>query len=128
MASQTQHIRFCTTRDRVRLAYAMTGEGPPFVRTATWLSHLEYEWQSPIRRDTLEVLSRYFSLLRYDQRGCGLSDWDVQNISFDAWVEDLDAVVRAAGLHRFPLDTTESRFFHSPEGVMTAFAISRDYP
>lgn len=100
MASEAQHIRFCTAGDGVRLAYTVTGEGPPFVRTANWLGHLEYEWQNPIRRPTLDILSRNFSLVRYDQRGCGLSDWNVQNISFEAWVEDLDTVVRAAGLHR----------------------------
>jgi pimeloyl-ACP methyl ester carboxylesterase/DNA-binding CsgD family transcriptional regulator len=103
MSSEAQHIRFCTTRDGVRLAYTVTGEGPPLVRAATWLSHLEYEWLNPIRRPTLDVLSRHFTLVRYDQRGCGLSDWNVKDISFAAWVDDLDAVVRAAGLHRFAL-------------------------
>lgn len=103
MASEAQHIRFCTARDGVRLAYAVGGEGPPLVRTATWLSHLEYEWQNPIRRPTREALSRHFSLVRYDQRGCGLSDWNVPDISFEAWVEDLDTVVRAAGLRQFAL-------------------------
>lgn len=103
MSSTKQHIQFCTGLDAARLAYAVTGDGPPLVRTATWVSHLEYEWQNVLRRPTLDVLSRHFSLLRYDQRGCGLSDWNVENISFEAWVDDLDTVVRAAGLHRFSL-------------------------
>jgi len=121
MASEAQHIRFCMTRDGVRLAYAVTGVGPPFVRTATWLGHLEYEWQNPIRRPTLDVLSRHFSLVRYDQRGCGLSDWNVQNISFEAWVEDLDMVVRAAGLHRFSL-------LGASQGCAIAIAYAARYP
>lgn len=121
MASEAQHIRFCTTRDDVSLAYAVTGEGPPFVRAATWLSHLEYEWQNPIRRPTLDVLSRHFTLVRYDQRGCGLSDWNVRKISFDAWVEDLDTVVRAAGLHRFAL-------LGGSQGCAIAIAYAARYP
>lgn len=121
MASAAQHIRFCTTGDGVRLAYAVTGEGPPLVRTATWLSHLEYEWLNPVRRPTLDVLSRHFSLVRYDQRGCGISDWNVQNISFEAWVEDLDTVVRAAGLHRFSL-------LGGSQGCAIAIAYAARYP
>jgi pimeloyl-ACP methyl ester carboxylesterase/DNA-binding CsgD family transcriptional regulator len=89
--------------DGVRLAYALTGSGPPLVRTATWVGHLEYEWQNIVRRPTLDVLARHYTLLRYDQRGCGLSDWEVGTISFDAWVEDLDTIVRAASLRRFAL-------------------------
>lgn len=103
MASEAQHIRFCTTRDGVRLAYTVTGKGTPLVRISTWLSHLEYEWTNPIRRPMLDVLSRHFRLIRYDQRGCGLSDWNVQNISFDAWVEDLNTVIEATGIPRVVL-------------------------
>jgi pimeloyl-ACP methyl ester carboxylesterase/DNA-binding CsgD family transcriptional regulator len=121
MASAAQHIRFCITRDRVRLAYAVSGTGPPLVRTATWLSHLEYEWQNPIRRPTLDVLSRHFSLVRYDQRGCGLSDWNVQDISFESWVDDLDTVVQAAGLRRFSL-------LGGSQGCAIAIAYAARYP
>lgn len=121
MPPDAQHIRFCKARDGVRLAYAVTGEGPPLVRTATWLSHLEYDWTSPIRRPTLEALSRHFSLVRYDQRGCGLSDWNVRNISFEAWVDDLDAVVRAAGLRRFSL-------LGGSQGCAIAIAYAARYP
>ncbi len=103
MTAQGQQIRFCTTHDGVRLAYATTGTGAPLVRTANWLSNLEHEWANPIRRPTLEALSRHFSLLRYDQRGCGLSDRAVKKISFEAWLDDLDTVVNAAGLRRFSL-------------------------
>lgn len=85
------------------LAWATTGTGPPLVRTANWLTHLEHDWQTPIWRPFLERLSRTSRLVRYDQRGCGLSDRDVDDFSFDASLRDLEAVVDAAGLERFAL-------------------------
>jgi len=121
MATANQHVQFCETRDGTRLAYAVAGNGPPLVRTANWVSHLEHEWQNEVRRPTLEALTGRFSLLRYDQRGCGLSDWDVENISFDVWVEDLNAVVDAAGFHRFSL-------FGSSQGCAIAIAYAARYP
>jgi pimeloyl-ACP methyl ester carboxylesterase/DNA-binding CsgD family transcriptional regulator len=98
-----QQIRFCQSFDGTRLAHATTGEGPPLVRAPHWLTHLEYEWQSPIWKPWIESLSRAHRLLRMDERGCGLSDRDVADISFEAWVRDLEAVVDAAGLERFAL-------------------------
>jgi len=98
-----QEIRFCTTADGVRLAYATLGEGPPLVKAANWLSHLDYDRETSVWRHWLAELSRRFWLLRYDERGCGLSDWEVADFSFDAWVRDLEAVVDAAGLDRFVL-------------------------
>jgi pimeloyl-ACP methyl ester carboxylesterase len=98
-----QEIRFCTAADGTRLAYATTGSGPPLVKAANWLSHLDYDWQSPVWRHWLIELSRRFRFVRYDERGCGLSDWDVAQFSFDSWVDDLEAVVDAVGIDRFPL-------------------------
>lgn len=98
-----QHVRFCTSSDGVRLAYAALGTGPPLVKAPNWLSHLEYEWQSPIWRHWLEGLSRHHTFVRYDTRGCGLSDRDPAEISFESWVRDLEAVVDAMKLERFPL-------------------------
>lgn len=98
-----QQIRFCTTADGVRIAYATVGEGPPLVKAANWLSHLEFDWQSPVWRHWLEALAAGRRLVRYDERGCGLSDWDVENLSFEAWIRDLEAVVDSIGLERFPL-------------------------
>ena len=98
-----QDIRFCTSPDGVRIAYASTGSGPPLVKTANWLNHLEFDWQSPVWRSLLLELSRHHRLIRYDQRGTGLTDWAVEDISFDAWVSDLETVVNAAGLERFSL-------------------------
>jgi pimeloyl-ACP methyl ester carboxylesterase/DNA-binding CsgD family transcriptional regulator len=98
-----QQVRFCTATDGVRLAYAVHGSGPPIVRPATWLTHLEYDWESPVWRHWLEALADGHSLVRYDERGCGLSDRDVREISVDIWVSDLETVVDAAGLERFSL-------------------------
>jgi pimeloyl-ACP methyl ester carboxylesterase/tRNA A-37 threonylcarbamoyl transferase component Bud32 len=98
-----QHIKFCTTDDGVRIAYATVGQGPPLVKAANWLSHLEYDWGSPIWRHLLAEASRDHTFIRYDERGNGLSDWNVANLSFEAFVEDLESVVEAAGVDRFPL-------------------------
>ena len=102
-ANLEQEIRYCTTTDGVRLAYAKVGAGPPLVRPADWLGHLEYDWELPSYRDLLLGLAREFTLIRYDARGNGLSDWDVGELSLDAWVSDLETVVDAAGLTRFPI-------------------------
>jgi pimeloyl-ACP methyl ester carboxylesterase/DNA-binding CsgD family transcriptional regulator len=98
-----QQIRFCTTPDGVRLAYATHGKGPPLIKAANWLTHLEFDWESPVWRHWLEQLGRSHTLVRYDERGCGLSDWEVEDLSLEAWVSDLEAVVDAAGLDRFAL-------------------------
>lgn len=98
-----QQIRFCQARDGVRIAYATIGGGPPLVKTANWMSHLEFDWQSPVWRHLLDELASDRLLVRYDERASGLSDWDVEDISLDAWVSDLEAVVDALGLERFPL-------------------------
>ena len=102
-APPAQEIRFCTAGDGTRLAYAVSGAGPPLVKAANWLSHLAYDWESPVWRHWLTELSCRFRLVRYDERGCGLSDWDIARFSFEDWVDDLEAVVDAAGLDRFPL-------------------------
>ncbi|MDX2378712.1 MAG: alpha/beta fold hydrolase [Acidimicrobiia bacterium] len=98
-----QQIRFCTTGDGVRLAYATVGEGPPLVRAAHWLTHVDDDWNSPIWRHWLTDLARGRMLVRYDERGCGLSDQDPAEITFDSFVDDLEAVVDDLGLERFPL-------------------------
>jgi pimeloyl-ACP methyl ester carboxylesterase/DNA-binding winged helix-turn-helix (wHTH) protein len=98
-----QEIRYCTTSDGVRLAYATTGSGPPLVKASNWLTHLDFEWGSPIWRHWYTALSRHHRLIRYDERGNGMSQRDVPDVSFDTWVRDLETVVDAAGLDRFPL-------------------------
>jgi pimeloyl-ACP methyl ester carboxylesterase len=98
-----QQIRYCTARDGVRIAHATVGRGPPLVKAANWLSHLEFDSHSPVWRHWIRELSRHHTLVRYDERGCGLSEWVVDEFSLDAWVRDLEAVVDALELERFPL-------------------------
>jgi pimeloyl-ACP methyl ester carboxylesterase len=102
-ANLKQDIRYCRASDGVRLAYAKVGTGPALLRSAHWLGHLEYDWELPILRQFLLRLASTFSLTRYDARGNGLSDWDVGEVSLDAWVNDMETVADAAGLDRFPL-------------------------
>ena len=94
----SQRIRYLRTRDGVKLAWAEAGRGPVLVKAANWLTHLEYEWESPIWRHWIRFFSDHFRFLRYDERGCGMTDWDVGDLSFERWVEDLEDVVDAAGI------------------------------
>jgi class 3 adenylate cyclase/pimeloyl-ACP methyl ester carboxylesterase len=102
-ADLKQQVRYCSAPDGVRLAYAKVGFGPPVLRTGHALGHLEYDWELPIFRHYLLELAKSFTLVRYDARGNGLSDWDVGETSLDAWVSDLETIADAAGLARFPL-------------------------
>jgi len=98
-----QHIAFCRAADGVRLAYAVAGEGPPLVRAANWMTHLGYDIESPVWKHWVRDLSLNHRFIRYDERGCGLSDWDATDFTFNDWVTDLESVVEALGLERFPL-------------------------
>jgi pimeloyl-ACP methyl ester carboxylesterase/tetratricopeptide (TPR) repeat protein len=98
-----QQIRFGTSPDGVRIAYAIIGAGPALVKAANWLSHLEFDWKSPVWRHWLAELARHHTLVRYDRRGCGLSDWNVKDMSLEARVQDLETVVTALKLDRFAL-------------------------
>jgi pimeloyl-ACP methyl ester carboxylesterase/DNA-binding winged helix-turn-helix (wHTH) protein len=98
-----QHIAFCRAADGVRLAYAVAGDGPPLVRAANWMTHLGYDIESPVWRHWVRDLALEHRFIRYDERGCGLSDWEASDFTFDAWVSDLESVVEALELERFPL-------------------------
>ena len=91
-----QTIRYTTTRDQVRLAWASSGSGPPMVKASNWLTHLEYDWESPVLRHWVRFLSRHFSLIRYDERGCGLTQRSVESVTIDHWIDDLEDVIEAA--------------------------------
>jgi class 3 adenylate cyclase/pimeloyl-ACP methyl ester carboxylesterase len=103
LATMKQEIKYCRARDGVRLAYAIAGSGPPLVKAGNWMNHLEYDWESPVWRHVFRGLAKDHTLVRYDARGNGLSDWDVGELSLDSWVSDLETVVDAAGVERFPL-------------------------
>ena len=98
-----REVRYCTTEDGVRIAYATTGAGYPLVRGLGWMSHLEFEGRTPLWRATNEALSAHYQFTRYDGRGTGLSDRDIEEFSLETYVADLEAVVDAAGLERFAL-------------------------
>ena len=116
-----QDVHFCTSDDGVNIAYSLVGDGPPLVKTANWLNHLEYDWESPIWSHLLHELASFRTLVRYDARGNGLSDWTVEEFSFDAFVRDLEAVVEATGLERFPL-------FGVSQGCAVAVAYAVRHP
>lgn len=101
-----QQIRFCTSSDGTKLAYAISGDGPPLVMSATWLTHLEHQWRSLAWQPWLEAFSRDHKLLRYDARGCGLSDRDTDELSFENWVRDFECVLEAAAFRQFDLLAT----------------------
>jgi len=84
------------TGDGVRLAWAEAGRGPVLVKAANWLTHLDYDWESPVWRHWIRFFTEHFRFVRYDERGCGMTDWDVGDLSVGRWVEDLEAVVEAA--------------------------------
>lgn len=98
-----QAIRYCATVDGSRIAYATVGEGPVLVKAANWITHLDLEWDSPVWAHWNRGMAAGRRLVRYDERGCGMSDWDPPSNTFEDWVADLEAVVEAAGLDTFPL-------------------------
>jgi class 3 adenylate cyclase/pimeloyl-ACP methyl ester carboxylesterase len=98
-----QEIYFCQARDGVQLAYSRMGQGPPIVKTGNWMTHLEFDFESPIWRHLYPELSRDHTLFRYDARGNGLSDREIPDVSFENFVDDLETVVDAAGIDRFAL-------------------------
>ncbi len=98
-----QRIAFARSKDKTTIAYALSGEGPPLVRAGTWLTHVHHDWESPIWAHWLRFMSERHTLVRYDPRGCGLSQTDVDTLTFDDWVADLEAVVDRLELESFPL-------------------------
>jgi pimeloyl-ACP methyl ester carboxylesterase/DNA-binding winged helix-turn-helix (wHTH) protein len=98
-----QPIESFTTSDGVRIAYSIGGQGPALVRTIHWLNHLDFEWKTPLRRQWLSQVMRHNTLVRYDQRGSGLSDWNVSDFSFERTVKDFEELVDVAGLEKFSI-------------------------
>ena len=115
-----QQIRFCAGFDGARLAYTVTGKGAPLVKAVHWLTHLEFEWQNPVWKPWIERLSASHTLLRMDARGCGLSDWEVPEITFEAMVRDFSDIIDSAGMERFAL------FGHSQGGAIAVEYAARN--
>ena len=100
----SQRIRYLQTSDKVRVAWAEAGSGPAVVKASNWLTHLEYEWESPVWSHWMRFFAGHFRFVRYDERGCGMTDWNVGDLSFERRIGDLEAIVDAAGLRgRFTL-------------------------
>ena len=95
-AKPRQSIRYLRTGDGVRLAWAEAGAGPTLVKAANWLTHLEYEWDSPVWRHWMQFFAMHYRFVRYDERGCGMTDWEFGDLSITTWADDLEAVVTAA--------------------------------
>lgn len=98
-----QTIRYTDTADGTRIAYAEMGSGRPVLKAANWLSHLDAELEVPVWSGFVYHLAERYRLLRYDERGNGLSDWRVDQLNFECFVSDLESVADTLGLERFPL-------------------------
>jgi len=116
-----QEVSFCRTADGVNLAVAVCGKGLPVVKTANWMNHVEFDWRSPVWSPLLTRLAAQFRLIRYDERGTGLSDWDVAELSFETFVRDLEAVTDALDLRRFAL-------FGNAQGAAVAIVYAVRHP
>ena len=116
-----QDISYCTTSDGVRIAYASCGQGTPIVRTSHWLTHIDHDLSNPVCGHMFVGLAQNHRVIRYDARGEGLSQREVADISFDAWLRDLDAVIEAAGLDQFAI-------FGPSQGAATAVAYAAAHP
>jgi pimeloyl-ACP methyl ester carboxylesterase/DNA-binding winged helix-turn-helix (wHTH) protein len=116
-----QEVQFCTSVDGVRIAFARVGSGEPVLKAGNWLNHLDYDWESPVWSHLLRWFASRWELIRYDARGNGLSDIDVGEISFDAFVRDLEAVADSSGLERFTL-------FGASQGCAVSIAYAVKHP
>ena len=120
-SAPVQTLRCCRSTDGTRIAYGFSGAGPPLLRAGHWLTHLEHDWRSPIWRPYLDALGRFATVVRYDQRGTGLSERDVATLALDTFVADLETVADAAGLERFPIYATS-------QGVPVALEFAARHP
>lgn len=116
-----QRVRYVRTDDGVQLAWADAGTGPCLVKAANWLTHLEYDWDSPVWQHWIRFFAARFRFVRYDERGCGMTDWQVGDLSFDKWVTDLEAVADAANAQQFVL-------LGISQGAATCVAYAANHP
>lgn len=120
-AEEHQTLRFCKSKDGTSIAFAISGQGPTLVRAGHWLTHLEQDWRSPIWRPFLNRLGSHYRVVRYDQRGNGLSDWNVSDFTLDRFVEDLEAVIDAGAIEQCLL-------YGTSQGVPIALAYAAKHP
>jgi pimeloyl-ACP methyl ester carboxylesterase/DNA-binding CsgD family transcriptional regulator len=91
-----QQVRYLKASDGVRLAWAQSGSGELVVKAANWLTHLEYEWESPVWKHWIRFFSANCRFVRYDERGCGMSEWKAGTPTLDQWTADLASIIEAA--------------------------------
>jgi class 3 adenylate cyclase/pimeloyl-ACP methyl ester carboxylesterase len=116
-----QRVQFTTSADGTHIAWASVGEGLPILKAPHWLNHIEYEWGSPVWGAFLTEIARNYRLIRFDQRGNGLSDWEPPRIDHDSMLEDMEEVADAAGLNRFVI-------FGMSQGASTAVRYAVKHP
>jgi len=121
MRERLQPVQFATSFGGTGLAYTVAGRGPPLLRMPHWMTHLEHDWVSPITRHWQMLMAERHTVVHFDMRGCGLSDREVADISFDACVRDAEAVAQAAGLDRYTL-------FGTSGGGALAIAVAARHP
>jgi len=121
LRSHTQSIQFTPSSHGANIAFSKSGAGPPLIRVAHWLSHLELDWHSSIWRPLIEDLEREHTLYRYDQRGTGLSSRDLEGADLDAFVDDLKAVADTNELEHFSI-------FAASQAVPVAIRFAQQYP
>jgi pimeloyl-ACP methyl ester carboxylesterase/DNA-binding CsgD family transcriptional regulator len=121
MLSTAQQIRFCISRDGTRIAYAICGSGPLLIWVQHWLHHLESDWDSPVWRPWLSKLAQRHTLVRFDWRGCALSDREGVDFSLDKYDDDLEAVVTATDARQFAL-------FGMSDGGASALSCAARHP
>ncbi len=119
--NERQTVRYCNSSDGTQIAYAVSGEGPPLMRAGHFLTHLEKDWNSPVFGTHISALGADHTLIRYDQRGTGLSQTDIKTLSLEAYSNDMLAVADAAGLDRFPI-------FAASQGVPVSVDFAAKYP
>jgi len=119
--ANSQRVGFCSSSDGVQLAWSSLGKGTPLLKAPNWFNHIEYEWRVPAWKVMLEQLIERFEFVRFDQRGNGLSDWDVGDISFDAMIADMTAVANASALQKFGL-------FSLSQGCAYSVRFAADFP
>jgi len=120
-SAMTQTVRYTSSPDGTQIAYAISGTGPPLMRAGHFLTHIEKDWHSSVFRPYIAALSERHALIRYDQRGTGLSETNVDDLSIEAYANDLMAVADAAGLDRFPI-------FATSQGVPIAIHFATTHP
>src|SRR5688572_25045843 len=122
MSQLRQRIRYTTAPDGARLAWAESGQGNVLVKAANWLTHLEYEWESPVWGHWIRFFSEHFRYIRHDERGCGMTDHKLGELTVETWTSDLETVIDAAK------PATPFALLGISQGAAAAISYAAKYP